>query len=214
MTVSQSSSSINSSQSHRSCSVAPLAPDRTQRRGWPHTAVKQDCRKVTHTSLVVIPAAANSTNHTTFKLKPLSTGWVRTHHSGVDGIAASCIPRVATAACAKGGGASEGRALGRIPSRSKSSCSQQHHHPIPHLQALQPHLHRAARAASVTMIATWRPSWCSSTRHAPRDTRLLTVTLTGTLVPVAEPDRCQGRGWDRGLVRLSIGLVSDAHRAQ
>ena len=43
MTVSQSSSSINSSLSHRSCFVAALAPDRTQRRGWPHTAVQQDC---------------------------------------------------------------------------------------------------------------------------------------------------------------------------
>jgi hypothetical protein len=32
--------------------VAALAPARTHRGGWPHTAVKQDCRKVTHTSLV------------------------------------------------------------------------------------------------------------------------------------------------------------------
>jgi hypothetical protein len=44
------------------------------------------------------------------------------------------ISRAATAACAEAGGASEGRALGRIPSRSIPSCSQ-HHHPIPHLQA-------------------------------------------------------------------------------
>jgi hypothetical protein len=36
--------------------------DRTQRRGrgWPHTAVKQDCRKVTHTSLVTIRPPASS----------------------------------------------------------------------------------------------------------------------------------------------------------
>jgi hypothetical protein len=27
------------------------------------------------------------------------------------------------------------RRVGRIPSRCKPSCSQQHHHPIPHLQA-------------------------------------------------------------------------------
>jgi hypothetical protein len=27
------------------------------------------------------------------------------------------------------------RRVGRIPSRSKPSCSQQHHHPTPHLQA-------------------------------------------------------------------------------
>jgi hypothetical protein len=36
--------------------------DRTQRRGrgWPHTAVKQVCRKVTHTSLVTIRPPASS----------------------------------------------------------------------------------------------------------------------------------------------------------
>jgi hypothetical protein len=40
--------------------VAALAPVRTQRRGWPHTAVQQDCRKVTHTSLVTIRPPASS----------------------------------------------------------------------------------------------------------------------------------------------------------
>jgi hypothetical protein len=109
-TVSHSSSSISSSQSHRS--LPALAPVRTQRRGRPHTAVKQDCRKVTHTSLVTIrpPASScqlrrGSQHHVA---QPLSTGWVHTHHWGVDDIAASCISRVAAAACTEGGGASEG----------------------------------------------------------------------------------------------------------
>ena len=85
MTVSQSSSSINSSLSHRSCFVAALAPDRTQRRGWPHTAVKQDCRKVTHTSLVTIRPPASSCQHRRahhVQAQPLSTGWVHTRHGG------------------------------------------------------------------------------------------------------------------------------------
>ena len=89
-----------------------LAPVRIQRRGRPHTAVKQDCRKVSHTSLVTIrpPASScqlrrGSPHHVA---QPLSTGWVHTRHWGVDDIAASCISRVATAACTEGGGASEG----------------------------------------------------------------------------------------------------------
>jgi hypothetical protein len=46
--------------------------------------------------------------------QPLSTGWVRT----------------------QGGGGSEGQRVGRIPSRVQTErCSQQHYHPIPHLQA-------------------------------------------------------------------------------
>ena len=58
----------------------------------------------------------------------LSTGWVYTRHSGVDDIAASCISRAATAACAEGGGTSEG---GTHSVEVQPSCSQQHHHPIP-----------------------------------------------------------------------------------
>jgi hypothetical protein len=119
--------------------VAALAPARTQRRGWPHTAVKQDCRKVTHTSLVTIRPPASSCqlrsgSHSTTPLNPFD-GLGRTNH-GLDDIAASCPrSRVATAACPEGEGTSEGLALGRIPSRFKPSCSQQHYHPIPHLQA-------------------------------------------------------------------------------
>jgi hypothetical protein len=61
-TVSQSWSSIRSSQSHRSSFQSPhsLLLDRTQRRGWPHAAVKQDSRKVTHTSLVTMRPPASS----------------------------------------------------------------------------------------------------------------------------------------------------------
>jgi hypothetical protein len=80
--------------------------------GRPHTAVKQDCRKVSHTSLVTIQPPASSCqlrrgspHHVA---QPLSTGWVHTRHWGVDDIAASCISRVATAACTEGGGTSEG----------------------------------------------------------------------------------------------------------
>jgi hypothetical protein len=110
-TVSQSSSSINSSPSHTSSSQSPHSRlfDRPRRESWPHTAVKQDGRKVTHTSPYDhLPAAANSCSHSTPPLNPLSTGCVRTRHSGwIDDIAASCISRVATTACAEGGGALE-----------------------------------------------------------------------------------------------------------
>jgi hypothetical protein len=76
----------------------------------------------THRSLPYdhLPAAANSAERVPqHHAQPLSTGWVDTRHSGLDDIAAACISRVATAACGAGGGTSEGRALGRIPSRSK-----------------------------------------------------------------------------------------------
>jgi hypothetical protein len=58
-TVSHSSSSISSNQSHSSSSQLPHAL-RPNEGGWPHTAVKQDCRKVTHTSLVTIRPPASS----------------------------------------------------------------------------------------------------------------------------------------------------------
>jgi hypothetical protein len=79
-TVSQSSSSINSSPSHTSSSQSPHSRlfDRPRRESWPHTAVKQDGRKVTHTySYDHLPAAAISCSHST-PLNPLSTGCVRT----------------------------------------------------------------------------------------------------------------------------------------
>ena len=104
---------IHQQQSESQELLPALAPVRTQRRGRPHTAVKQDCHKVTHTSLVTTrPPASNcqlrrgSPHHVA---QPLSTGWVHTRHWGVDDIAASCISRVATAARTEGGGASEGR---------------------------------------------------------------------------------------------------------
>ena len=61
-TVSHSSSSISSSQSHSSSSQLShsLCFDPTQGGGWPHTAVQQDCRKVTHTSLVTMRPPASS----------------------------------------------------------------------------------------------------------------------------------------------------------
>jgi hypothetical protein len=55
--------------------VAALALRPTPAEGWPHTAVKQDCHKVTHTSLVTIQPPASSCQlcrgrHSTTPLNP------------------------------------------------------------------------------------------------------------------------------------------------
>jgi hypothetical protein len=72
--------------------------------------VKQHCHRVTHTAIVTIrpPASSCQLRRGDHAAQPLSTGWVRTRHSVVDDIAEACISRVATVACAEGGGASEG----------------------------------------------------------------------------------------------------------
>jgi hypothetical protein len=98
-TVLQSSSSISSSQSHRSCSTRS---DRTQRRSC-LTAVKQDCHKVTHTSLVTIRPPNSSCqlrrdSHSTTPLNPfrragfahVTRGWMNSSTMHVE----SCNCRV------------------------------------------------------------------------------------------------------------------------
>jgi hypothetical protein len=104
MTVSHSSSSITSHplqsckqqpESQELLPVAALAPVRPNpAEGLAHTAVKQDCRRVTHTSLVTIRPPVSSCqlhrgSHSTTPFKPLSTGWVHTRHARVDDRAAS-----------------------------------------------------------------------------------------------------------------------------
>jgi hypothetical protein len=60
-TESHSSSPISNSPSHKSSSQSPHSLlFEPSGGGWPHTAVKQDCRKVTHTSLVTIRPPASS----------------------------------------------------------------------------------------------------------------------------------------------------------
>jgi hypothetical protein len=76
--ITQLASSISSSQSHRSSSHTRSCP--TEPSGWPHAAVKQDCRKVTHTALVTMTTCQlhrrrESIHHAA---QPLSTGWVHT----------------------------------------------------------------------------------------------------------------------------------------
>jgi hypothetical protein len=137
LTVSQSSSSINNSQSHRSSSQLPhsLRPNPAEGEGlashsceaglWqchPHIAGYHT------TTCQQLPTLQREALHAA---QPLSTGWVHTRHSGVDDIVSafrySQLPRALKVEAP--------RRVGRIPSRSKPSCSQQHHHPIPHLQA-------------------------------------------------------------------------------
>jgi hypothetical protein len=114
-TVSQSSASISSSQSHtsssqyrtRSCpnpaeGLASYSCEAGLSQGHPHIA------RYLMTTCQQLPTPQRETLH--HAAQPLSTGWVRTRHWEVDDIAASCISRVATAVCAEGGGASEGRA--------------------------------------------------------------------------------------------------------
>jgi hypothetical protein len=112
-TESHSSSPISNSPSHRSSSQSPHSLlFEPSGGGWPHTAVKQDCHKVTHTSLVTIrPPASSCHLHrgSNTLLNPFRRAGFAHVHSVVDDIAGSCISRVAAAACAEGGGASGGR---------------------------------------------------------------------------------------------------------
>ena len=129
MTVSHSSSSINNSQSHRSSSQLPhsLRPNPAEGEGlashsceaglWqchPHIALYHT------TTCQHLPTLQREALHAAL---PLSTGWVHTSHSGVDDVF-----RYSQLPCALKVEAP--RRVGRIPSRS-----QQHHYPIPHLQA-------------------------------------------------------------------------------
>jgi hypothetical protein len=137
-TVSQSSSSINSSQSHRSTSLSPhlLRPNPAEGE-WlaSHSCEAGLSQCHTHiaryhtTTCQQLPSPQREYVPQHHAAQPLSTGWVHTRHSGLDDIAAACISRVATAACGEGGGASEGRA------HSVEVQTKQHHHPIPHLEA-------------------------------------------------------------------------------
>jgi hypothetical protein len=63
--------------------VVALALVRTQGSGWPHTAVKQDCRKVAHTSLVTIrpPASSCWQRETLHAAQPRFDGLARTTHA-------------------------------------------------------------------------------------------------------------------------------------
>jgi hypothetical protein len=160
-TVSHSSSSISSSQSHSSSSQLSHCFDRTQRR-WlaSHSCAAGLSQGHPHIALTIrLPASScqlHRERHSTTPLNPFRRAGFTHVTRGVDDIAASCISRVATAACAEGGGASEGRALGRIPSRCKPSCSQQHHHPIPHLHACSRRYTCTFDAVGLIDVQAWK----------------------------------------------------------
>jgi hypothetical protein len=111
-TVSQSSASISSSQSHtsssqyrtRSCpnpaeGLASHSCEAGLSQGHPHIA------RYLMTTCQQLPTPQRETLH--HAAQPLSTGWVRTRHSWL--MIFHVTSRVAPAACAEGGGASEGR---------------------------------------------------------------------------------------------------------